>query len=92
MFNRPGEPEPDAVFGEFKTVDPDPEPDRPLLHFLRPYLVACGIDAPERRRKDQVSRGNDVLEVPQVVDALREKPYLAVIVPHLAVFSLHGAP
>ena len=78
MLDDPGEAEADAVLGKLDPLDPDAEPDRPLLHLLRPDLVRCCVNAPEGGGKDEIAGADEVLEVPEVIDALREQPDLAI--------------
>ncbi len=72
MFNDPGEPEPDAVFGKLNPVYPDAEPDRPLFCLLRSYFIRSGVYTPECCSKNKVAGGNEVPEVPEIINALRE--------------------
>ena len=72
MFDDPGETQADAMLGKLDPLDPDPEPDRSLLHLLRPDLVRGCVNAPEGGGKHQVARADEVPEVPEVIDTLRE--------------------
>jgi hypothetical protein len=72
MLNETGEPEPDAVFGKLNPFCPDTEPDRPLFCLLRSYFIRNRVYTPECCSKNKVAGGNEVPEVPEVIDTLRE--------------------
>jgi hypothetical protein len=72
MLNETGEPEPDAMFGKLNTLCPDAEPDRTLFCLLRSYFIRSRVYTPECCCKNKISGGNEVPEVPEIVDALRE--------------------
>ena len=92
MLDNTGEPESDPVLGELSPFDPQAETDRAFLHFLRADLVACRVYTPEGRCEDKISRTDEMAEMPEVVDALRQEADLAIIVPELPVLSFHDAP
>ena len=86
-----GDPETVRVLVELHLLDPDPEPHRPLLDLLRPELIGRRLHAPERRRKDEIPRPDQVGEVPEVVERLRKEAYLAELLLYLPDFGLHGS-
>jgi hypothetical protein len=60
------------MFGEFKTLYPDAEPDWSFLHLLRPDLIGCCIHAPKGCSKYQITGSDEVTEVPEIINVLRE--------------------
>jgi hypothetical protein len=72
MLDNPGEPEPDPMFGKLNPINPDTEPDRSLFSLLRPDFIRSSINTPECCGKNKVAGGNEVPEVPEIIDALRE--------------------
>jgi hypothetical protein len=72
VLNDTGKPEPDALFGKFSTIYPDAEPNRSLLCHLRSYFIRSGIYTPECCGKNKITGGNEVTEVPEIIDALGE--------------------
>jgi hypothetical protein len=72
MFDDPKKTQADPVLGEFNPVNPDPETDRPFLHFFRPDLVSRPFHAPEGCGKYQVPGAGEVPYVPEIIDTLRE--------------------
>ena len=89
MLDGPGQAEADAMLGKLHLFNPDAKTDRPFLHLLRPDLVRGCINAPERGGKYQVAFMDEVPKVPEVVDALREQPDLAIPFFQFPVLSLH---
>ncbi len=74
---------------ELDLLNPDPQPYRSFLRFFRANLVACRISCPECCREYKVSRGDQVTQVPDIVDIFRKKPDFTIRFLHLAKFSLH---
>ena len=72
MLDDSGEPEPDPMFGKLNPLYPDAEPDRSFFCLLRPYFIRSGINTPECCGKNKVAGRNEVPEVPEIIDALRE--------------------
>ena len=66
------QPEPDAMFRKFNLFYPDAKPDRAFFCLLGPYFIGSGVHAPESCGKNEISSGNKVPEMPEIIDALRE--------------------
>jgi len=73
-------------------LHPDPEPDGPSLQFFGPELVGRGGSLPVGEGEDEVAGGDQILEVPEVVDRLGHQGDLPIIAPEALFKNAHEIP